>query len=335
MQRRTFNLLLAGAGVSAVAAGAVLASGDRRVSGPTGGERAVPGLSDRLVELARVRLSRGKMTINFVAAGDRWAVVEKGNYPAAEERLRKLLVALAELELVEPKTDRAELLARLDLDDPANGKSTLIALQDRAGAQPMELIVGRRRPSNLGGGFSGTYVRKAGTDQAWLARGSPDLSGDVLGWVDRRIVDLPAARVGSMVLTAADGTAVILTRATPDAAFALEGSPASPDPKTVAALAGVLAELDLDDVKPAAEMPVRPDGAATAAFTTFDGLIVGMRLAPLGPIAWLAFDVAGSGKAEAEAKTLDERMSRWSYRISAERAKLLRMTLADLQPHGS
>jgi hypothetical protein len=335
MQRRTFNLLLAGAAVSAGAAAAVLAAGDKRVSGPPGGERALPGLADRLAGLARVRLSRGKMTINFLAAADRWSVVEKGGYPAAEERLRKLLAALAELELVEPKTDRAELLARLDLDDPANGKSTLLALQDRAGAQPMELIVGRRRPSNLGGGFAGTYVRKAGSDRAWLARGSLDLSGDVLSWVDRRILDLPAARIGSIVLTASDGTAAILTRAAADAGFALEGSPASPDPKTVAALAGILTELDLDDVKPAAELPIPPDGAATAAFTTFDGLVVGLRLAPPGPADWLGFDVTGSGPAEAEAKALGERVSRWSYRIPAERAKLLRLTLADLQPHGS
>jgi hypothetical protein len=340
MQRRTFNLLLAGAAVSAAAAGLAVATGDRAVSRPSSGERAIPGLADQLGELTRMRISRGPMTINFATTRGYWNVVEKGGYPAAEGRVRKLLVALAELELVEPKTGRAELLPRLDLDDPANGKSTLVALQDHGGAQIAEWIIGRRRPSTLGannpGGDAGVYVRKANTDQAWLARGALDLSGDVLSWVDRRIIDLPAARIASIVLTAPDGTAVVLTRASPDGAFTIEGSPAGPDPANAAALAGALAALDLDDVKPEAELPIPADGAATAAFTTFDGLIVGARLSPPGASDWLALDATGSGEQQAGATTLNDKLARWSYRIPAARAKLLRATLADLQqPHGS
>jgi len=340
MQRRTFNLVLAGAAVSAAAAGVALATGDRTVSRAPSGQRAVPGLADKLGALARMRISRGPMTINFAAAGGRWTVVEKGHYPAAEDRVRKLLVGLAELELVEPKTGRAELLPRLDLDDPANGKSTLVVLQDRGGAQIAELIIGRRRPSTLGadnpGGDAGVYIRKASTDQAWLARGALDLSGDVLDWVDRRVIDIPAARVASIVLTAPDGTAAVLARGSPDAPLAAEGSPAGSEPANVRALAGALAALDLDDVKPAAELPIPADGAATAAFATFDGLIVGARLSPPGASDWLALAATGFGAEEADATALSDRLSRWSYRISAERAKLLRATLADLQPpHGS
>jgi hypothetical protein len=335
MQRRTFNLLLAGGGLSVVTAGVALVTGDRYVSPAPLGQRALPDLAGKLNELAWIRISRGAMTINFNMIAGSWAVVEKGNYPAAEERLRKLLGALAAVELVEPKTDRAELLPRLDLDDPANGKSTLVALQDRAGAQVGQLIIGRRRPSSLGGGDAGVYVRKPGSVQAWLARGSFDLSGDIFEWIDRQIIDLPAAQIASIVLTAPDGAATVLTRAAPDAAFAIEGSATAPDPKSAAILSGALIALDLDDVKPGAEMPIPTDGAATAAFTTFDGLIVGVRLSPPDTGDWLALDVAGFGKAEDEAKTLNAKLSRWSFRIPPERAKLMRMTLADLQPHGS
>jgi hypothetical protein len=335
MQRRTFNLLMAGSAASVAVAGVALATGDRYASPAPPGQRALPDLAGKLNELAWIRISRGATNINFNLIAGHWTVVEKGNYPAAEERLRKLLGGLAALELVEPRTDRAELLPRLDLDDPANGKSTLVALQDRTGAQVAQLIIGRRRPTSLGGGDAGVYVRKPTTDQAWLARGSFDLSGDILDWVDRQIIDLPAAQIASIVLTPPDGVAAVLTRSAPDAAFAIEGAAAAPDPRNAAILSGALIALELDDVKPAAEMPIPPEGAATAAFTTFDGLIVGTLLSPPGAADWLALDVTGFGKAEDEAKTLNARLSRWSFRIPAERAKLLRMTLADLQPHGS
>jgi hypothetical protein len=338
MQRRTFNLLLTGAAVSAAAAGVSIATGNRGLSQPPPAGRAVPGLADKLGDVARMRISRGAMTINFTVMSGHWGVVEKGNYPAAEERVRKLLVGLAELELVEPKSDRAELLPRLDLDDPASGKSTLVAVQDKSGASLGELIIGRRRPSSLDanpGGDAGLYVRKGNTDQAWLARGSVDVSGDLLAWLDRRIVDLPAERVATIVLTGPDGAAVVLTRTAPDAAFMVEGSPNAPDPKTVATLAGALTALDLDDVEPAAKQAIPVEGAATAAFTGFDGVIVGARLSPPGAADRVALDATGSGDAAAKAAALSAKLARWSYRIPAERAKLLRTTLADLQPRGS
>ena len=339
MQRRTFQLLVAGAAVSAAAAGAALSTGDRTLGRASSGERALPGLADKLGALGRMRITRGSMTTNFAMTDGHWTVVEKGNYPAADDRVRRLLVGLAELQLVEPKTDRAELLPRLDLDDPANGRSTLVAVQDRTGAQVADVVIGRRRPSPLGtagsGDDAGLYIRKAKSDQAWLARGAVDVSGGVLDWLDRRVVDLPAARVAAIVLTAPDGAAAVLTRNSRDADFALDGAATAPDPKTVAPLAGALAALDLDDVKPRSELAIPIEGAATAAFTTFGGMIVGVRLSPPGDADWLTLDATGFGEAASAAAAFDGQLARWSYRIPADRAKLLRTTLADLRPHGS
>ena len=42
-------------------------------------------------------------------------------------------------------------------------------------------------------------MRKPGSDQAWLARGSLDLPADLSGWLDRRIVDLPASRIATVM----------------------------------------------------------------------------------------------------------------------------------------
>jgi hypothetical protein len=339
MQPRGFLALLAAALVMAVIAVAIVSRGDREAGRAPAGQRALPGLADKLGDLGRMRLTRGTMTVNLAMADQRWTVVEKGNYPADRDRVRKLLLQLAQLELIEPKTDKPELLARLDLDDPANGKSTLVAVQDRTGALAGQLIIGRSRPTEIGGGDAGVYVRRPDSDQAWLARGSFLLDGDMLSWLDRRIIDIAPARVESVVLTAADGNAVILARASPDLPFAIDGPPADAQPKpdaVLAAPAGALTALDLADVKPESEKPIPQNGVATAAFTTFDGLVVGLRLSPPEAGDWMAIDVAGFGKGEAEAKALSARLAHWSFAIPAERAKLLRTTLSDLLlPHGS
>src|SRR5204862_2349595 len=123
------------------------------------------------------------------------------------------------------------------------------------------------------------YVRKPGTDRAWLARGSLDVSGEVVDWLDRRILDVPAARIASVKLTA-DGATLTLSRSEPGDRFAVADAP--PDtklkgPAVLAEPAAALAALDLADVKPAAEHPVPDSGMAAASFTTFDGLNIDLR----------------------------------------------------------
>jgi hypothetical protein len=287
-----------------------------------------------------MRLERGAMKADFALIAGRWAVVEKGNYPAAPGRVRWLLLGLADLTLVERKTTRPELLARLDLDDPKNGKSTLVALQDRTGNTVAELIVGKSRPDRLGGGDAGVYVRMPGDNQAWLARGAVDPSGDITGWLDRRILDIPPSRVASVTLTGADGIALVLRRDAPDGKFAVVDAPADTSFKGDAALAApaaALAGLDLDDVKPAADLPMPASGTASAAFTTDDGLTVTLRLFTHDKADWIAVEASGNGAAEADSQAINTKVARWTYAIPADRGKLLRAKLGDLvaPPKGS
>src|SRR3982751_4760563 len=170
MQQRGFIVLLTATVIVVAAAIVVLAAGDRAASPAPSGERALPGL-------AGVGLSRGSTKIDFAAVNGSWAVVEKGNYPAAQAKMRQLLLGLADLTLVEAKTERPELFARLDLDDPANGKATDLKLNDRIGQTVAELIVGKRRADRFGTGNDAVYLRKPGIDRAWLARRSLDVGG--------------------------------------------------------------------------------------------------------------------------------------------------------------
>lgn len=339
MRRRSLSALLVAAALLAVLAAVVVWRGDRDVSRPPPGELALPGFADKLATLDFLRLRRGNVIINLKRVGNQWTVVDKGGYPADQERVRKLLLQLAELELVEPKTDRPELLARLDLDDPANGNSTLVTAGDRNGGLAGQIIIGRARPSDIEGGEAGVYVRKPDSDQAWLARGSFTLGGGALAWLDRRIMNISPAQVASVVLTAPDDDAVVVARGSADQPFAIDGLVPDAKPKpdeALAAPAGALEALTFDDVKPAAEQPIPGDGSATAAFTTFDGLVVGLRLSPPDKGNWVAIDVTGDGKTAPEARALSARLAPWRFAISADRAKLLRTTLSDLLlPRGS
>lgn len=333
MQKRSFLALVAATIILVAAAAYALVTGDRAVAPPPPPQPVFPKLAAQLGDLAWMRVSHATMNADFNLIAGRWAVVEKGNYPAAPGKVRRLLLGLAGLTLVEPKTARPELFARLDLDDPSNGRSTLISLQDRTGETVAQLIVGKVRHDRLGGGNDGIYVRRPGENRTWLARGSLDLPRDMVDWLDRRIIDIPAARIASVKLTAADGSTLALRRDQQSGTFAVADPPDGAkfkDQAVLAAPAAALAGLQLDDVRPASALRPPASGVAIAEFATSDGLTVTLRLFTSGTADWVSVSAAGSDTAEKEAAALNAKLARWVYAIPGERAKLLRTKLGDL-----
>jgi hypothetical protein len=333
MQKRGFILLAAATLALLILAIVAIASGDRGVSRAAPGERALPALAAKLGEVGSVGIKRNALSLTFVRDGDNWFVAEKGNYPAAAGKVRQIVLAMADAVLVEPKTQKAEFYPRLDVEDPGNGKSTLVTLKDKSGGTLAEMIIGKRRYDRLGTGTDGIYVRKLGDTQAWLARGSLEFSDQLSSWLDRRILDIPEKRIAKATLTQADGTMLVISRAKPEDKFMVEGAPADAKFKsetTTSEPAMALETLDLDDVKPAAEMPLPDKDVVAASFTTFDGLTVDARLLDKGDMHWVALSAAGSGAAEAEAKAINDKASRWTYAIPSYKAAQLKMKLADM-----
>jgi hypothetical protein len=333
MQKRGLIILAAATLVLVVLAVVAIATGDRTVSRAGPGEAAFPALAGKLGEVASVGLKRGILELTFVRDGDDWLVVEKGNYPAAAGKIRQIVLGMADLALVEPKTQKAEFYPRLELDDPGKGKATLVALKDKSGVSLAEVIIGKRRYDRLGAGNDGVYIRKPGDPQAWLARGSLEFSDQLSSWLDRRIVDLPEKRIAKVTLTQPDGAKLVITRPGPDAQFTVEDAPADAKFKSETTTRGpalALETLDLDDVKPGADLPVPDKDVFTASFVTFDGLTVDVRLFDRDDMHWIAVSATGTGAAVAEAKEIDGKVGRWIYAVPSYKAIALKTKLADL-----
>jgi hypothetical protein len=332
--------LLAFTIVLVAAAGWTLAGGGQPQPPSLQGQRALPELAAALPNLAWIRLTHGKTTTDFNQIGGRWAIVEKGNYPAAQGKVRKLLLALADLTLIEPKTERADRYARLGLDDPSHGNSTQVMLQERSGQTVAELLIGKTRFDWLGGGNDGVYIRKPDDKQSWLARGSLDLPDHASGWLDRKILDIPATHIDKVALTAGDGTVLVLKRDKPGSDFAVSDPPANAKFKDQTALAEpatALSGLDLQDVSPRADVPVPASGATKAVFMTADGLTITVKLFAHDKGDWIVISAKGEGAAAEKATAIDKRLAAWSFAIPTDRARLLRTRLADLlaSPKGS
>jgi hypothetical protein len=334
MQNKGLAWLL-GFTVVAVIAAVLISRGATPRIDPLAGQPVMPEAAKRLGDIGRMALVHGDQKTTLMKDGDGWTVEERGGYVADTPKVRQALLGLADMSYVEPKTAQPNAYPRLAVEDAGakDSKSTLVTLADAKGALLGEVIAGNHRAGQLGGGEGGVYVRKPGNAQSWLARGNIDLGGDTASWLDKKLMDLPAAQVKQAVLTQPDGSKVTLTRDKPEDKLRFVEMPKDKKLKYDSVLddaAGVLGSLSLDDVRPAKDFTFPTDGVTKAQFTTFSGLVVSVDLADKDGLSWARFTATGSGDGQKQATDLSTKTSPWIYALSSAKAKTLRDKADDL-----
>lgn len=340
MQRRGLLALIVLTAVVLVAAVAVsLPHGGGRGNGgnaeTAAGMPVLPRLTASLGDVATLAVKHADAGLTLERRDDKWVVAEKGGYPADEAKVRQALLGLAELTFVEPKTAKPDLYPRLDVEDLKPGaKSADVEAKDASGKTIAELIVGKRRPDQLGGGNDGIYVRRLGEAQSWLAKGSLDVTGDAKEWLDKKIAAIPPARIKSVRMTHADGSTLTVEREKPEDKFAVAGAPADTKYKSDFALAepaSFLDNVELTDVQPADKAQLPTDGVTKAEIATFDGLTVAVSAVESNGAQWVRLSATGAGEAaEKEAKDLDAKTGAWVYAVLPYKVNPLKTKLEDL-----
>ncbi|BBK33893.1 uncharacterized protein DUF4340 [Stella humosa] len=337
--RKTTFMVLVGAAIVASAGAVYLSVGGRDAPiTARAGEIFLPELQRRANDARELVLTRSSGTATFKQQGDRWIYVEKGDFPANGEQIRRVLVELAELRLVESKTRKPDLYPRLQVEDATgnDARSTLMTVKDGQGAVIADVIVGRRRIDRLGGGRDSLYVRRKGSDQAWLAAGNVDVTGDYPRFLVRALVDIKAERIAEVTTIQPDGSRLVIRRDKPAdemVAIDLPEGKAVKEKDKVTKAATALAGLDLDDVRKRGEADI-PDNATKAEIRTFDGLLVTVATHETNYRAWSRFTVEAAADASEEvrkeAAALKARLEPYDFEMLGYKTAPFTTKLVDL-----
>lgn len=342
--------------VAAIAVGGAVAVS---LSGPgsstqSASERVFPALAGRINDVASLTVARKEESVTVARKGDAWVVPGKHDYPAAFDKVRRLLLDLADLRPLEQKTSSPSLFASLELEDlsQADAKSTLVTLKDATGGEILSTYVGKQR-FGRGAGGDGTYVRRANSNETWLAKGRVQPDKAQLNWLDKALSDVARERVASIVLVQADGLKVEAARAkATDKNFALKNE--VPKGKKVKSewdvnnLAGPLEKLEFEDVRPLAEILVVA-GGPHAEIATFDGMTVRADLVEADGQTWVKLSSRYAEPASApseeetkegklksaddvkkEVEALNARVANWAYRLPDWKTDNLRKKITEL-----
>jgi hypothetical protein len=308
--RRLAALLVAGAAVIAIA----LWVASRGPSGEPAqaGRLVLPGLEGSVNAITQVRLVKGDGTRTTLErqASD-WVVAERG-YPADSSRVRKLLLDLAGLQVVEEKTSDPASYSAIGVEDVTSAKSGGTRIDLVEPGKTVSLIVGK--PS----GTRSSFVRVGGAAQSLLATPQLMPETDPRRWLDSTVIELPESRVKEVALKPASGPAYSVTRTdAKQTDFTVPDLPKGRELTSAGAansVAGALASLTLDDVRKAAGSAGTEPAHAT--FQTFDGLTVDVSGRKDGDRRFISLSARSTAKATAdEAQKIDTRLDGWEIEI--------------------
>lgn len=266
-----------------------------------------PELAAQLNQVTQIRISRGdgsRVTLQRTPAG--WQVAER-RYAADAGKIRKLLLDLSALEVLEEKTSDPQRYAVLGIDPPATpaAAGTLVELlvAGSGGDLPgFALIAGKSA------GAREVYARRPADQAGLLLRPAPVLDATPARWLDTALLDIKPAQIRRLQASPAGGAAWTLSRAAAgDANLTLDGGTAgsapSPDQNAVTGLLGSFASLAFEDVRERATPPAPV--TERLQLQTFDGLTLDIAGLHAGDKRWVRIDApAGAGSGADRLRTL-------------------------------
>jgi hypothetical protein len=291
------------------------------------GDPVLPGLEKGVNAVTQVTLKRGDDThATLTRQGPEWVVAERG-FPADRSKVRKLLLDLGALNVVEEKTRLPANYPQLGVEDITSAKATGTRVEVLSPATRWALIIGK--PSGAKSG----YVRVADSAQSMLAAPLLSVDADPRSWLDRALLDLSPDRVREIEEHPAGGAAFTASRAKAEQNdFAVAPLPKGRElssPGAADAMAAALSSLSFEDV---AKATVPADaGTARAVFRTFDGLeitVTGRKDGTRSLLSIAAQSVPGAGAEDAA--PLSAKLAGWEFQVADYKYAAIFADLEDL-----
>jgi Domain of unknown function (DUF4340) len=279
------RLLVLAAAALIVAGLAVWVSVASRPERPAPGGRPVvlQALAESLDSVNEVRLARGDGAATTLQRRDNGWFVAQRNYPADPNKLRSLLISLSGLRTIEQKTSDPARYATLNVEDATGAQSHSVRIDVVAGQRTWSLLLGKPAEPN------GSFVRIPGAAAALSVEPRIEADPQPARWIMPGLLDVAADRIEHVSVRPAGDASYWLDRTARGAAdLTLHGVPPGRKPAgpgVVDSVAGVLARLNVEDVKERA--PGAPAHPSQASYLTFEGLQLDLDGYRDGPNAWI------------------------------------------------
>lgn len=291
----------------------------------------LPGLLKEHEQIAQVVIENGQHKLTIIRGVDNWQIAERGNYPVLREKVEELLFALADLEIVEPKTANPENFKQLGVEDieTAPLTTTQISVLDKQNNTLAKVIIGNHEGMANGDDYQEFIcIRKAGDLQSWLVRGTLPFSVEFSDWVEQPLLGLIEAEQLKLlsVLKPKNDKVIISRKSSKQEDFTLSSFKPKKgrtlDLDAVNTLPFTVAELEFIDAIPSTTQGIDWQNSVQARLETFAGITIGLSLIKQDDkvLAKVSASAAVDAPRDVQAKVeaFNALKSPWYYQLSEE-----------------
>lgn len=292
-----------------------------------------PSLMDKLNDVDNIQITSGNETFTVQFESGKWGLVDKQGYPVKEENVRNVLLGMASLTIVEPKTKKPENYAQLGVQD-ANFKdadSALVTL-NQADNTIASLIIGYDRVARTDSSLREIYVRKPNEQQSWAVEGLLNLEKQATDWLEKNIINVENSRMREVVIYENGQEMMRIFKQQPsESDYQLANLPENASISSsysVNQIANFLSNLNMEDVTVSDSISSRD--SRDIIFNTFDGLQVTLTVTKQNDVFYAKFAAAyvepepiedssqqdrlkPAVEVQQEVATLNQTLAQWVY----------------------
>lgn len=248
--------------------------------------RIFPGLDKAQANVASLQLrgAGNRALVTLERRDGSWRVSERAGWPADAGRISQYLFVLSQARRMEAKTSDPKLYARLGVEPISAVDAKGLELTLSGTGVSSRLLIGNAHPR-----LEGYYVRMDGEAAAWLTDLPVYFDPDPRVWLDRRLVDIPLARIGRVRISGGSERPFSLSHR--EDRFRLDDAPSAAmrDSYQGDAVASALDQLHFEDL--AADAGDTP-AIRTLDYVTVEGLLLQVQALRDGEQLWIRMQAA-------------------------------------------
>lgn len=237
-----------------------------------------PALMDELSGVDTLKFKSAQDEFELKKQGEDWYIPQRFNYLADFNEVKRILIDIANVHILENKTSDASKLGILGLNQPGQDDSEALQIDMMKGDEKVAgIVIGKQRELPLETGPRQFYVRRSGENHAYLVEGYLQISPVMLNWVKTEITNVERERIASVDIIQPNGDKATIINTGQKDKF---GTPEDRE-NTIFKyaqlgydIAGTLTHLRMEDVQPAKGFSRNGAEVVKAQFKTFDGLVV-------------------------------------------------------------
>ena len=246
-----------------------------------------------LNEIAEINIANFDGNFSIIRNEDNWYLPGLANFPVPLDKIKRVIVGVAQLETIEPKTKNPDLHGELGLNEIDNNSNSAnkVTLINNDKGEVASILIGNDSKF----GKETRYARKPNNNQSWLVWRNFDVPQSQIDWLDETLFTVHRTRIADIVISHADGHEVFIKRENYAEQYFklqnLDDDTLPINPYVGNQLGSALDNVALVDIRSKEDVSFT-DKATTIVYTTFDGLKIIIKNENIKGFNWVSFNAS-------------------------------------------